>query len=109
MKTKDTPQPHKLYRIPVTVSFEIYVAAPSAELAVAPAVADSSVEYLQNDIQNLIGESSPASVFRFGDPVQLTKRSDVPGDVLTVFPYFNPKAPMDNDAYCEEFLTDDRG
>jgi hypothetical protein len=100
-------QTHKLFRVPVTVTFDIFVAAPSAEAAVSPAVADSSAEYLQNDIQNLIDETSPSAVFRFGVPLQVTKPADIPETYRTAIPYFNPQAPTVDDPYCEDFLPND--
>lgn len=99
----DPRQTHQLYRVPITITVDIPVAAPSAEVASSPEVVAASLPHIVNDLQSALGPIGE-SIARIGTPTIVDRIEDLPLHYHAALPYEHPSHPTTKDLECRNWI-----
>lgn len=99
----DPKQTHQLYRVPITITLEIPVAAPSADIASSHEVFAAAMPHILNDLQCALA-STGDSIAKIGIPTVVGRIEDLPLQYHAALPYEHPSHPTAKDLDCRTWL-----
>ena len=99
----DPRQTHQLYRVPITITLEVPVAAPSAAVASSPEVLVAALPHILNDLQSALGFTGD-SIAKIGTPTVVGRIEDLPLQYHSALPYEHPSHPTTRDLDCQNWL-----
>ena len=95
---------HRLYKVPVTITIEIPVVAPSPDIASDPDVLKAALPHIISDLESAIGSPGQMTA-SIGPPSVVIQISDLPSLYAVTLPYEHPLHPTSQDLDCREWLS----
>ncbi len=90
---------HRLFKLPVTITIEIPVAAPSLELAADPLLVTAAWPHILSDLESLTVLEISA-----GNPSDVGQLDELQTLYHEALPYEHPAHPTSRDLDCREWL-----